>query len=395
MNCDRFRDIYELYALGVLDGPEFDQFRSHLETGCLVCTKAVQGFTEFLPLLRYAVPQRDPPARAEERLQAVILGKSAVAAVSGFQLTGRPIPYRWLTTTALVLLLVGSGTGWWSWWTQRKGIVRLEQENKRLLVERQEIVKKPPQTAPQGPALLNEQEVEVLKQRLIALQQALDTANRIANDARRALDEKDAKISQLQNALRLRERDAKVAEARWDEKERSYRAALDEREAALGDKDKKLASYVNDIQLLNKQIDQYRNIVNSDRERLKGHERLVALLHSPSLKFVTLRGSERADKGVGHAFVSPESGLVFYAFNLPTLPRDRAYQLWLIRRRAPAIVSGGLFTPDAQGIAWLSFKERNLITDLTGIAVTDEPAGGSAFPTGHKFLIGTASYFAR
>ena len=388
MNCDKFKDSYEAYALGILEGPEFEELRAHLESGCPVCSKALAEITEILPLLRYTVPQQDPPVHVESRLRAALSAKSGQAAAG--RLWGRVPRYWWLPTAAAVLLCVAAVIGWRAWWTQRKEFVRVKDENRQLLRERQELLAKPKQPTPQAPSAL-EQRVTALKQQLAALQEGLDTANKIANDARRALGEKDATISRFQNALDQKERDSKAAQLQWNERERAYRATLNERDAALRDKDQNLAAYIKDIQRLTQQLDQYRNIVNSDREQLKGHQQLVTLLSSPSLRLVTLRGTERASQAVGRALVSSESGIVFYAFNLPTLPRDRTYQLWLIRSHTPAIVSGGLFTPDSQGTAWISFSETKVILDITALAVTDEPVGGSRLPTGHKFLIGTST----
>ena len=391
MSCDKFKDRYEAYALGILEGAESEELLAHLESGCPICSKALTEITEILPLLRYAVPQVEPPARMEARLRAALSAESAPAAVSKFQPTGRAPRNLWLTTAAAVLLCVVAVIGWRAWWTERKEMARVKDENRQLLRERQELLAKPPQPEPQRPLALSERQIRALKQQLAALREGLDAANKIANDAKRTLSEEDARIRQLQNALDHKERDSKAAQLQWGEKERAYQATLNEKDAALRDKDQKLAAYFNDLQRLSQQLDQYRNVVNSDREQLEGHRRLVTLLSSRSLKFVTLQGTEKAGKAVGHVFLSPESEIVFYAFNLPILPRDRTYQLWLIRGRVPAIVSGGLFTPDAQGTAWISFNETKWIPAITALAVTDEPIGGSRLPTGHKFLIGTSS----
>jgi anti-sigma-K factor RskA len=391
MNCDKFKDRYEAYALGILEGPEFEELRAHLESGCPTCSKALAEIAEILPLLRYTVPQREPPTGVEARLREVLPIRPAPITVGQLQPTSWTSRYVWLATASAMLLSVTAVIGWHAWWTQRKETAQVEDENRQLRRERQELLAQPAQPPLQGPPALSKSQIRALKQQLLALQKALETANKIASDARRALSEEDGKIRELQNALDQKERASRAVQLQWSEKERAYRAAVSERETALRDKDETLAAYVNDIRRLTQQLDQYKTIVGSDRDQLKGRERLVALLSSPSLKFVTLRGTEKAGKAAGHAFVSLEAGIVFYGFNLPALPRDRTYQLWLIRGRAPAIVSGGLFTPDAHGTGWISFNETVLIPDITALAVTDEPLGGSPLPTGHKFLIGTSS----
>ena len=80
------------------------------------------------------------------------------------------------------------------------------------------------------------------------------------------------------------------------------------------------------------------------------------------------------------------SKALFYAFNLPPLPAGRTYQLWLIRGRSPAIVSGGVFQAGADGSAVVQFSDAAMLKDVRQFAVTDEPGGGSPGPTGKQFL---------
>ena len=54
-----------------------------------------------------------------------------------------------------------------------------------------------------------------------------------------------------------------------------------------------------------------------------------------------------------------------------------------------AWLSGGLFPGGGQQRI-VEFRDAQLAADITALAVTDEPAGGSTLPTGHKFLIGSS-----
>ena len=80
--------------------------------------------------------------------------------------------------------------------------------------------------------------------------------------------------------------------------------------------------------------------------------------------------------------------MLFFANDLPALPGGRVYQLWLIRDKSPAIVSAGVFEAEATMSAQVEFAQGDLVQGITAIAVTDEPVGGSASPTGHKLLAG-------
>ena len=93
----------------------------------------------------------------------------------------------------------------------------------------------------------------------------------------------------------------------------------------------------------------------------------------------------------GKAFYEPRSGgLVFYSANLPTLPRNQTYQLWLIPARGNPI-SAGLFGTDAKGNGGVFLPPLPAGVTPKAFAVTIEPAGGKIQPTGPKVLVGAVS----
>lgn len=78
---------------------------------------------------------------------------------------------------------------------------------------------------------------------------------------------------------------------------------------------------------------------------------------------------------------------VLFLINLPQLPEDLTYQLWLVRDSGDP-VSGGTFAPQNDGSARLLVRTGDLGGTLTGMAITVEPAGGSTTPTGDIVLQG-------
>jgi len=70
---------------------------------------------------------------------------------------------------------------------------------------------------------------------------------------------------------------------------------------------------------------------------------------------------------------------------LSPLSAERTYQLWFVRRRA-APMSGGTFSVDAGGRAWATITVPISLDDARLIGVTEEPAPGSAEPTGRYVL---------
>jgi anti-sigma-K factor RskA len=115
----------------------------------------------------------------------------------------------------------------------------------------------------------------------------------------------------------------------------------------------------------------------------------MAVLAAPDLARIDLQGQPAAPRATARALWSRERGMVFTASNLPALPADRVYQVWVVTETAA--VSAGLMTPDATGRGSAHFGTPSDIAPPVAIAVTIEPAGGVPAPTGEKVLIGTPS----
>jgi anti-sigma-K factor RskA len=114
------------------------------------------------------------------------------------------------------------------------------------------------------------------------------------------------------------------------------------------------------------------------------------VLFAPDLLRVDLAGQPVAPGSSARAFVSRQSGLAFAANQLPALPADKVYQLWVIPvGQAP--VNAGLLAPDASGHATLFFPMPADMPPAAVIAVTVEPAGGVPQPTGDKALVGAVA----
>lgn len=112
----------------------------------------------------------------------------------------------------------------------------------------------------------------------------------------------------------------------------------------------------------------------------------MAVLTSPDLKEVSLKGQPAAPGAAGRAFWSRSNGLLFAANDLPSLPAGRTYQLWFLTPGAP--VSAGLIKPDQNGRIAAAFDTPPGTPDPTGLAVSIEPEGGVPAPTGAIYLAG-------
>jgi anti-sigma-K factor RskA len=79
-------------------------------------------------------------------------------------------------------------------------------------------------------------------------------------------------------------------------------------------------------------------------------------------------------------------GEVLVAAQLPTLPAERVYQLWLIEGQG-APVSTGIFQVNREGYGLITLNPGRSIAGAT-LAITNEPAPGSPGPTTDVLLAG-------
>jgi anti-sigma-K factor RskA len=108
-----------------------------------------------------------------------------------------------------------------------------------------------------------------------------------------------------------------------------------------------------------------------------------------SAKSISLTGQEIAPSATARVLMNERerTALVFFQ-NLPSSPDDKSYQLWVIRADRPAPQSVGVFQVGADGRATLGLANLPVETEIKAFALTLEPRGGVASPTGAKYLVG-------
>lgn len=143
------------------------------------------------------------------------------------------------------------------------------------------------------------------------------------------------------------------------------------------------------IMALDAQVNEYKLLLGRQRAEGDANGRILSVLSHPGVRLVPLKGAEIAKGTPAYALVEEGSRLLFIAANLPKLPEHEQFQLWLLRSQDPKIVSAGTFAPDEDGRALVEFADPTQVSDLTALAVTEEPKGGSVEPTGAKLLAGT------
>ncbi|HMD98662.1 MAG TPA: anti-sigma factor [Terriglobia bacterium] len=142
---------------------------------------------------------------------------------------------------------------------------------------------------------------------------------------------------------------------------------------------------------LQNQVSTLQTSLQQEKEVSNGARALFRVWFSPDSVKVTLVPGSQHPAPEGKAFYEPRSGgLVFYTVNLPTLPRNQTYQLWLVPNLGNPI-NAGIFNTDRQGNGGVLLPRLPSGVKAKAFAVTVEPAGGKIQPTGPKVLVGAVS----
>jgi hypothetical protein len=75
MNCEDLKDVYELYALGVVEGEEREEVAAHLARGCDACRSGVSRAIALNSMLLGSVEDVKAPRRLKRRILASVGGK--------------------------------------------------------------------------------------------------------------------------------------------------------------------------------------------------------------------------------------------------------------------------------------------------------------------------------
>jgi anti-sigma-K factor RskA len=122
--------------------------------------------------------------------------------------------------------------------------------------------------------------------------------------------------------------------------------------------------------------------------QLRRAREVVETLTATDAMRVTLVAAKTPPQPQGKAiYVRDRSSLIFLASNLPALPRQKAYELWLIPTSG-APIPAGVFKPDAQGSATVINPHLPAGVEARTFAITVEPEQGSLVPTMPIVMVG-------
>jgi anti-sigma-K factor RskA len=390
-----------MYALGSLEDPERELLRSHLLSNCETCLAEMKDALLFWYLFgtlterMQTVPHPEPSPMLRERVMNIAQPKGIR------RVFGAPINM-WMRVAAAVAIAAGAATLTWGFaeaQIKKQAAIaqaRIDQESAALKkMEAENIALKnlvvaarnAPAEFPGKESIVSVQDPYTLRELQRAKQTGAAMADALNAERARAAD-LEKRLSQTTTLLAAATRDKEDADRQY---KKAFDAATLEKERGVSQYSTEIAAYKSKVHDLEAQVSHYRAIVDSQAKGVEQHTQMISMLQSQNVSMVQLRATEAGPSAYGVALIAGNSQLAFFASNLPAASAGRTYQLWLIRDKGPAIVSAGTFKSASKDSATLQFGNKELLAGVKAIAVTEEPAGGSALPTGHKLMIGTKS----
>ena len=126
------------------------------------------------------------------------------------------------------------------------------------------------------------------------------------------------------------------------------------------------------------------------QSKLQQANDIVAALVDPESQKVELVAAGNKPQPRGKAiYQRRNNSLIFFASNLPPLPAEKIYELWLFPANGGAPIAAGLFKPDARGNATVIDPPIPNGIEAKNFVVTLEPESGShEAPRGTPVIVG-------
>jgi hypothetical protein len=131
-----------------------------------------------------------------------------------------------------------------------------------------------------------------------------------------------------------------------------------------------------------------RNVADSLTALLASRDSLIAGVVGRDVSVMTLTSRSAKDPYARVFWDRSRNAWTMVARNMPALKAGRTYQLWIVT--AKATVSAGTFEA-VNGVGVMHATFAVTPENLRAIAVTEEPAGGVAQPTGETIISATNS----
>ncbi|MBI3784335.1 MAG: anti-sigma factor [Deltaproteobacteria bacterium] len=168
----------------------------------------------------------------------------------------------------------------------------------------------------------------------------------------------------------------------------NWRARALEYWAQVANLRQQLSESSNQMQSLTELLASRQEDIARLRATLAAANQALEVIQRRGLQIVSLRETTDAAPAEGHVLLSSEMHrALFYAFDLPQIETDKAYELWWITE-AQGPVMAALFRPDQRGFGRVDLALPADAGKIQAAAVTIEPNEGVSKPTGPTVLIG-------
>lgn len=146
--------------------------------------------------------------------------------------------------------------------------------------------------------------------------------------------------------------------------------------------------------VLNQEVNQHQVVLEDMRAELQDRQDMMNILEARRIEYIRLDGSSEIAPDASGKLICDleEKRALFQTSNLPDIPEDQVFQLWLITEDDQAI-SKGVFDP-REAIAENFFKIDDFIAiedidpEEVRFGLTIEPRSGSEQPTGEPIMSG-------
>jgi anti-sigma-K factor RskA len=140
---------------------------------------------------------------------------------------------------------------------------------------------------------------------------------------------------------------------------------------------------------LRQDVSTLRSLFGQQTVELEQARNVASAITNPGGERFTLVAVKAPPQPQGKAFyLRNRSNLVFVANNMPALPPQKAYELWLIPAQG-APIPAGVFKPDAHGSATVVNPPLPAGAEAKAFAITVENEAGATAPTMPIIMMGT------
>ena len=404
-----FEELCALAASGQISEPEFVELQDHMRD----CTCCQSAYADFIDLLHNKLPLVDSERIASSRLAGFFFKRSsyrerflararkqglAVSRPLGFGLW--PIGYAQVATLAMALLLVTAGILGYGLRRSNARYTTLAADI--AAISRQASPAPESRSAPPPPAVARvavapavlppvNRELEKVREDYAAAEarsKALQDQLQAAASELESFRAQQNQSSDLHNQLEKKLAEAELAITRASDELQSIRQGRADDAATVAAQAREVRELSGKLAAQNETLERETTLLAASRDI---HDLMGARnLHIVDVLDVDSKGKDR--RAFGRVFYTEEKSLIFYAFDLGdrgAARRNASFQVWGSRGPAqnPTQSLGIFYVDDQKQNRWvLKFEDPRILAEIDSVFVTVEPQGGSARPTGRKFL---------